>query len=121
MIAYFAFVQYTKTSNLLSTGTRTTATVIDLLEFHDNDGTLYSPVFGFTDRSGTGITFETGVKSRPAAYGIGEKVSVIYDRTNTRNVMVVSFWGLYRWSVILLMIAAPLLVIGGTYLLYVAT
>ncbi|CAN0579848.1 unnamed protein product, partial [Ectocarpus sp. 12 AP-2014] len=38
---------------------------------------------------------------------------------NSQDVRVVSFWGLYRWSVILLMIASPLLIIGGAYLLFI--
>lgn len=118
ILSYIAFDQYRKTQNLLATGTKTNATVIDLIASRGDDGTMYSPVFEFTDRSNTKRTFKSGISSRPAAYNIGEKVKVVYNPKGHDEVKTISFWGLYRGSVILFMIAAPFLIIGGSYLLY---
>jgi len=64
--------------------------------------------------------YTSGISSRPPAYEIGEKVKLIYSPQQIDDVKTISFWGLYRWSVILLMDASPLLVIGGAYLLYIS-
>ncbi len=119
-LTYIAYIQYQKTSVLLALGIRTTATVTALIESRDSDGTTYSPVFEFTDKSMTKRTFTSSIRSRPAAYKVGEKVKIVYGQKNIEDVKTISFWGLYRGSVILLMIAAPLLIVGGSYLLYIS-
>ena len=117
-LAYTAYKQYLKTKLLVSEGVKTTATVIDFIESQGDNNTLYNPVFEFTDRSLNKRTFESGISSYPAPYKIGEKVKIIYNRKKADDVKTISFWGLYRGSVILFMIAAPFLIIGGSYLLY---
>ncbi|AZQ59830.1 DUF3592 domain-containing protein [Maribacter sp. MJ134] len=117
-LAYGAFNQFQKTRNLLEKGIKTTAVVTEFSTHRSDSSTMYTPVFEFTDRSQNKQTFKSGISSSPPAYEIGEKVQLIYDRTNPKKARTVSFWGLYRWSVILLMIAAPFLIIGGSYLLY---
>ncbi len=117
-LAYSAFTQFQKTQNLVEKGIRTTAVVIEFSTHRSDGSTMYTPVFEFTDRSQNKQRFKSGISSSPPAYEIGEKVQLIYDRTNPEKVRTVSFWGLYRWSVILLMVASPFLVIGGSYLLY---
>lgn len=118
VLLFFAFQQYQKTQNLLSDGIKTTAVVIDLLTNYDNDGDTYTPVFEFKDRSSVTRTYKSSISSSPPAYKVGEKVKIIYDRTNPENIKTISFWGLYRASVILMMVASPFLVIGSSYLLY---
>ncbi|MBS9461407.1 DUF3592 domain-containing protein [Flagellimonas sp. 389] len=117
-LAYNAYTKYQKTQHLLEKGIKTTATVIQF-HTHQSDGsTMYKPVFEFKDRSQTKRTFESAISSNPPAYKVGEKVKIIYDKNDSGAVKTISFWGLYRWSVILFMIAAPFLIIGGSYLLY---
>ncbi|WP_089886481.1 DUF3592 domain-containing protein [Kriegella aquimaris] len=119
-MAYSAYVQYQKTQRLLDYGIRTTAKVIDLLASQSDDGTTYRPVFEYTDRTHTIKTFENPISSSPAPYAIGDTIKIIYNPKEKEAVKTVSFWGLFRWSVILSMIAAPLLIIGGSYLLYLS-
>ncbi|MEM7484364.1 MAG: DUF3592 domain-containing protein [Bacteroidota bacterium] len=117
-LAYNAYTTYQKTQRLLEKGIKTTATVIQF-HTHQSDGsTMYKPVFEFKDRSQNIRTFESAISSNPPAYKVGEKVKIIYDKNDSGAVKTISFWGLYRWSVILFMIAAPFLIIGGSYLLY---
>jgi len=117
VLIYFAMKQYSGTQELLSDGIKTKAEVIDLIESTDDDGSTYKPVFEFTDRTDHKITFKSEISSSPAPYKIGDQVQIIYSK-NTDERKVVSFWGLYRWTIILLSIASPLLIIGGGYVLY---
>ena len=117
-LTYAAFSEFQKTKNLLQSGVKTTATVIQYSLSQGKNGSMYKPVFEFKDRSLQTITFESGIASKPPAYEIGEKVAIIYNPRKTDSVKTISFWGLYRGSVILFMIAAPFLIIGGSYLLY---
>jgi len=117
VLIYFAIKQYNNTRELITTGIKTTAKVIDLIEISGDDGYTYKPVFEFTDRAGAKITFKSTVSSSPAPYKIGDNVTIIYDNNGDEK-KVVSFWGLYRWAIILFCIAAPLLIIGGGYFLY---
>ncbi len=118
LLAYFGLQHYNKTQNLLLDGVKTTAVVTDLLVNQDTDGDTYIPVFEFKDRTNTIRNYKSPIASSPPAYQVGEKVKIIYDKKDTNNVKTISFWGLYRFSIILWMIAAPLLIIGGSYLLY---
>lgn len=117
VLIYFAIKQYNSTSKLVNTGIKTTAEVIDLIEIHGNKGYRYKPVFEFTDKTNTKITFKSNVSSNPSPYKIGDHVNIIYSKENNER-KIVSFWGLYRWTIILLCIASPLLIIAGGYLLY---
>ena len=79
---------------------------------------MYKPVFEYPDRSSQKRIFESGIASKPPTYEIGEKVQIIYNPKKKESEKTISFWGLYRGSVILFMIAAPFLIIGGSYLLH---
>lgn len=119
ILASVAAQQYQKTQKLLEEGIRTTAVVTSLLTNNDSDGNTYTPVFEFKDRSNTIQTYQSPISSSPPAYRVGDKVKIVYDRRDSTHVKTVTFWGLYRVSIILFMVACPLLVIGGSYLLYV--
>lgn len=119
-LAYGAFNEYQKTQNILKKGIKTTATVTSFTTSRGENNTMYKPVFEFTDRSQNIQTFESGISSSPPEYKLGEKVKIIYTPSKIDKAKTISFWGLYRGSVILFMIAAPLLIIGGAYLLYVS-
>ena len=114
---FFAFKQYRKTQELLMEGIKTKGTCIRLIENSDSDGTTYTPVFEFKDSTKGVRTWTAGVSSSPPAYKIGETAKLVYD-PNDDDVKIISFWGLYRWVVLLLCFASPLLIISGGYLLY---
>lgn len=117
VLVYFAIKQYYNSKELIATGIKTKAKVIDLIQISGDDGYTYKPVFEYTDRSNNLITFKSEISSSPAPYNVGDIVTIVYD-TNNEDRKIVSFWGLYRWTIILLAIASPLLIIGGGYLLY---
>lgn len=120
-LAYGAYSEFSKTSILLNKGIQTLAIVKDYHVSSGENGPMYAPIFEFKDRSQNIQIFESGINSSPPAYKIGDKVKIIYNPLKVDNVKTISFWGLYRGSVILSMIAAPFLIIGGAYLLYIGT
>ena len=118
LLAYGAYSEFLKTKSLLANGRKTKALVKEYVVSRGDDNDMYQPVFEFKDRNQIRHTYTSTIKSYPPPYKIGAKVAIIHDRRDKSKVKTISFWGLYRGSVILLMIAAPLLVIGGAYLLH---
>ncbi len=117
-LAYLGYGQFHKSKELLRSGIRTTATVHSF-KTHQSDGTtMYTPTFTFKDNTLQDHFYESKVSSHPRPYALGEKVPIVYERKNTENVKIVSFWGLYAAPVILFMVASPLLILGSAYLLY---
>ncbi|KAB8293608.1 DUF3592 domain-containing protein [Bifidobacterium avesanii] len=56
----------------------TTGTVSELRERHDNDGTLWSPVFSYTV-GGHNYELKSGIWSHPSKFHVGDKATVLYD------------------------------------------
>ena len=117
VMIYFAYRHYVSTKVLLNDGIKTKAKVIDLIIVNGDNGYTYRPVFEYLDKKNNLISFESQVSSSPPKYRVGETVSVIYSK-NSDERKVVSYWGLYRWTILLLAFASPFLIIGGGYFLY---
>lgn len=84
---FFGWRGYTITSN----GETTTARVVELSEFSDEDGCcVYSPVFEYTV-NGRRHTFEGLNASDPPAYRVGQEVEIIYNVNNPNEAAVNSF------------------------------
>ncbi|WNJ18346.1 DUF3592 domain-containing protein [Pontibacter sp. G13] len=113
-LAGFAMKQYQKTYALLTEGVRTTAIVSGFAQ--DSEG-LEAPEFRFKAKGKT-ILVQSGIYSSPPAYELNEEVPIVHDANNPREYRVIGYWGLYRWTIILLAIAGPFLVIGGGYFLF---
>ena len=118
ILTYGAYSEFQKTRTMLSEGVRTTAVVKEFVVSRGDSNNLYQPVLEYVDRKQHVRQYTSSIKSYPAPFEIGEKVAIVYDKKNMDKVKTISFWGLYRGSVILFMVASPLLVFGGSYLLY---
>ncbi|MFB9053803.1 DUF3592 domain-containing protein [Formosa undariae] len=117
ILIFFALKSYNATKTLQSDGISTKAIVIDLIRNRGDNGYTYKPVFEYTDRDNESVVFNSQISTNPSPYQVGDSVMIIYAKNGDQR-KVVSFWGLYRWTIILLAIASPLLVIGGGYFLY---
>ncbi|NQD71468.1 DUF3592 domain-containing protein [Sphingobacterium shayense] len=102
-------------------GIRTFATVSDniAMESRDNSGTsiMYAPLLEYIV-NGEKKTYTPNARSNPPAYNIGEKVPIVYSPKNHQNVRIISYWGIYLGSNILLAFGMPILVIGCGYFLF---
>ncbi|WP_418360822.1 DUF3592 domain-containing protein [Sphingobacterium detergens] len=80
---------------------------------------MYKPLLQY-QLNGKVQTFSPNTSSNPPAYRIGEKVTLIHDPKNADDVRILSYWGVYLASNILLAFALPMLLIGGGYFLFKA-
>lgn len=118
LLAIFAFFKFKQSMNFLKTGGRATATVIELETVHSSDGgPTYKPIFRFSTIKKQSVTYRHHTSSSPAAWDIGEKTTIVYDYENPENAKLLTYFGAFGWTIILLSIAMPCLVIGGGYLL----
>lgn len=103
------------------TGIKTQATVIDnmAVQSRDDNGTsiMYTPLLEY-EVKGERKTYVPNAQSNPPAYGIGEKVPIVYSPKNYQNVRIISYWGIYFVSNILFALGLPMLLIGGGYFLF---
>ncbi len=116
VMIYFAYKHYANTQDLLLMGKKTKGRVIKMVVSRSDDGYTYAPVFEY-QANGQTKTYKSTVSSSPPAYAEGDIVSLVFDDSDG-EVKIISFWGLYRWSVILLMMASPIFILCGSYLLY---
>ena len=119
ILIYFANYYYLKTKKLVESGVKTTAKVVEMIPVSGDNGYTYKPVFEFYDKSGELQTFKSNVSSSPPAYTVDQKIKIIFNANDISEVKVVSYWGLYRATIILLTIAMPFLIIGAGYFLYI--
>lgn len=117
VLIYFGIRQYNSSKELINTGVKTAGKVVNLIKHRSEDGYTYKPVFEYTNKANKKIKFVSEISYGSAPYKIGEDVNIVYSKDGTKS-KVVSFWGLYRWTLILFSIASPLLIIGGGFFLY---
>jgi hypothetical protein len=69
---------------LVTTGIQTTGIVVDLQESRDKEGgdLYFAPTFSFVDVSGVTNTVKSSLSTSPAAYRIGDRVPIIYRKSN---------------------------------------
>ncbi|QMW02700.1 DUF3592 domain-containing protein [Spirosoma foliorum] len=110
---------FSNSINFIKTGTRTLATVEELVRENSKKGkSTYRPIFKFTTITGKEIHHAYNVASSPPDWQVGEKATVVYKIGDPENPMVLSYFGAFGWAIILLAIAAGLLIIGGGYYVF---
>jgi hypothetical protein len=78
LMLFGALVFWNKTRSFLARAHQASGTVVELIEVRDNEGSsMWKPVVAFT-ANGRKTTFTDSVSSRPAAYDVGEAVTVLY-------------------------------------------
>lgn len=98
----------------LKNGNKVTATVIDFHKY-ESDGEVFAPIFTFRTKDNQLVTYELAESSDPPAWKIGETTTVIYDPADPSKVSLYSYFRMFIWTLVLLSIALPLIVIGGGY------
>lgn len=111
----FALFKLRESLTMLRSGYSAEAMVVDLKVSSDSDGDTYAPVFEFSTHDHQSVQYLEAVYSSPSSWSVGDHARIFYDPQNTQKVMVCTYWGMFRWPVILLAIAMPFLVIGGGY------
>jgi len=76
---------------LLTTGNRTTGVVIELRGKHDDGTELFAPTFRFVDGVGVTNIIDSNTYSSPTHYRVGERIPVVYRRSDPTTARINSF------------------------------
>lgn len=119
IIAFIGISDLTRVKYLNSNGITVEAKVVKLLPVSSDDGDdTYKAVFEYCNASGKVRTFTSSVSANPPAHKINDLVNLLYDPRDESNIRVKTFWGLHRLTIIALVLAMPLIIFGGGFLLY---
>jgi Protein of unknown function (DUF3592) len=91
----------------------TTATVVEMREQTDNDGNIfYAPTFRFRDSAGVQHTVSSAVGESPPAYHVGDKVPVLYIRSDPQDARIDSFGQVWALPILAAIGGSIFLLIG---------
>ena len=102
LMLFGALMFWNKTRGFLSRAHQASGTVVELIETRDNEGSsMWKPVVAFTDDNGHKTRFTDSVSSRPAAYDVGEAVTVLYLPGKAGEAHIKGFSSLWLGATIL--------------------
>lgn len=102
----------------LKNSERAKGEVVELLRIHRKTGKpTFKPVFEFITKDGKVIAHTSISSSNPPSWKVGEKAVYAYKIENPSKGKVVTFFGVFGWSVALACIAFPMIIIGGGFYL----
>lgn len=91
---------YSNTDRFLDQAVKTEATVVDVEKRASDDGSMYYPVFSFSDKNGNSHIIHSKTGSYPPAYKPGDTVSIFYDPQIPEKTRLDSFVCLWLGPVI---------------------
>lgn len=94
---------------------RAIGTVIELEAIDGTDGTTYKPIFKFKTNTNQEVIYRHISSSSPANWDVGEVATIAYDPNNPKKAKLLTYFGTFSWTIILMAISMPLIVIGGGY------
>jgi len=98
----------------IATAATADGVVVDLIGSRDSDGdTLYYPQVRFVTGAGAPVEFTGSVGSSPAAFDVGEHVTVFYDPADPSDVRIDSFLQLWFGPLILGIFGTVFTLVGG--------
>lgn len=117
----FGIGLFLSSRKFITNGIKTQATVIENIPTQSRDQSgnaiMYTPLLEY-EANGKKMNYTPNTRSNPPAYNIGEKVLIVYSPKNAFHVRMVSFWGIYLGSNILLAMGLPMILLGGGYFLF---
>ena len=105
---------WNKTRHFLARAQQAAGTVVELREVRDSEGSsTWKPLVAFTAKNGRKITFADSVSSKPAAYDVGESVTVLYLPDHPEEAHIKGFSSLWLGTTILGGLGLAFSSIGG--------
>ncbi|RAJ77360.1 hypothetical protein CLV59_107127 [Chitinophaga dinghuensis] len=103
---------------LMKTAERTIGTVVALEERIDEEGSAYYAVFEMHTPLLNKVTYRSSTgHSSATVWPIGKTAPFIIESGKPETARFLNYWSVFGWSMILLVLAIDLLVIGGGYFL----
>jgi hypothetical protein len=94
---------------------RTVGTVIELERIDGSDGDTFKPIFKFKTSLNREIIYRHFSSSSAPNWKIGEEAMIAYDPNDPYVARLLTYFGTFRWTIVLMAIAMPLIVVGGGY------
>ncbi|MCV9928664.1 DUF3592 domain-containing protein [Flavobacterium sp. LS1R49] len=94
---------------------RAEGTVIGFEEISGDGGSSYSPIFKIKTKDNQEITYTHTSSTSPPSWDIGEKATFLYKSNDPDSARILTYFGVFSWSIVLMGIAIPLIVIGSSY------
>jgi hypothetical protein len=105
----------------LNEAEQATGTIVALSEKHETERNSinYAPVFTFKTEYGRTQSITSRVATNPPSFAVGDRVHVLYRRSDPAGAQIDSFWQLWFWPVFLAAFGSVELLVGITFL-YIA-
>lgn len=110
-----AIRQYNKSVYLLENGIKTKAKVIEIIEVESDNGYTYKPKFEYIDENGKHRIYTNSVSTNPPSYQVGDTEDLVYNPNDYNDAKVVTFTGLYLFSLIMGISGSVMMIIGIVY------
>jgi hypothetical protein len=117
VVAGCGLFSWERTRRFLKGAMETDGTVVAMVRLSDSDGVTYAPVVGFIDQDGEYWKSNPGVGSSPAGFKVGDRVRVLYERSNPRAARIHSFFQVWGLALILLVVGVGFVAFGVVALL----
>lgn len=116
MILVSSFVVLRESLTFLKKSERAVATVIELVKVSDSEGgDSFEPVFKYRTAADKEYIYHYSVLSNPADWYVGEETMLAYHPDHPTKPRILTYWGSFGWTVALMAISMPLIVIGCGY------
>jgi hypothetical protein len=96
---------------------RAEGVITRIQKIEDGDNDSYKPYFTFTTADGQEVIYKHNFSGNITTWSIGDKGIIAYSPYNPEIAKLVSYWGMFSWSIVLMALAMPLIVVSvGFYL-----
>ncbi|MEO5890398.1 MAG: DUF3592 domain-containing protein [Ferruginibacter sp.] len=113
-----SLIIFKKSLAFIKQSDRAIGTVIELERISDTDGVTFKPIFKFKTSTNQEIIYRHISSSSPSNWDVGEQATIAYDPNIPTKARLLTYFGTFSWTIVLMAISMPLIVIGGGY--YVA-
>ncbi len=97
----------------LRSGEKAVGTVIRFEKSTDTENKSVTPIFQFTARDNRQYTFRHFISTNPPAWDIGEKSTIIYNPADPTQAKLLTYFGVFNWTIECVAFGLPLIVFGG--------
>lgn len=119
ILLFLTIRDFRRSSHFLKHGERCTGTITELIELKDDDGITYSPVFKINTLSNGELTHRSNWSSSSPKWQVGKTAEFIFTPGQPESLRLLNYWAIYKWTLILGMMAFDFLAFGlGYYLLH---
>jgi len=99
----------------IKTSERAVGKVIEVQRIEGSDGPTYKPIFKFKTSLNKQVIYKYPFSSSPASFKLDDEAIIAYDANDPYKAKILTYFGSFGLSVVLMAIAMPLIVIGGGY------